>query len=67
MDAEDDTGLCHICKEIKRISYCELCGHWTCPDCRGRYWQRGLAAVKEMLGGHTPGCCGPEEQEKTNG
>jgi len=51
-------GKCHICKEQTFIRFCKLCDHWFCNDCRGKYWSRGLAAVKEMIGGKTPGCCG---------
>lgn len=52
------TGKCHICKEQTLIRFCKLCDHWFCNDCRKKYWSRGLAAVREMIGGKHPGCCG---------
>ncbi len=51
-------GKCHICKEQAWVGFCKLCDHWFCDKCRQKYWARGLAAVKQMVGGKTPGCCG---------
>lgn len=57
------TGKCHICKAIKEdIKWCNLCKHWFCQACRRDYFHRGLEAVKELIGGTQPGCCGPSEQ-----
>lgn len=52
-------GKCHLCGEEKDIRYCKLCVHWFCDDCRRKYWERGYAAVMEMVGGRRPNCCGP--------
>lgn len=57
---EQTHGLCHICKEVKPISYCPVCDHYFCPGCRGRWWSRGAAFIKQMVGGRKPDCCGPE-------
>lgn len=59
---EDAIGKCHICRETKPISYCELCEHHFCAGCRAQYWHRGLAFVKELVAGPTPGCCGPDKE-----
>jgi hypothetical protein len=56
-------GKCHICEEQKDIKWCGICQHWFCGDCRTKYWHRGLEAVKQMIGGKKPGCCGPSLQE----
>jgi hypothetical protein len=61
---EDLIGKCHLCKETKPVSYCETCEHFFCPDCRVKWFPRGLEAIKQMVAGRTPGCCGPGEQEK---
>ena len=52
-------GKCHICKEMdKPIAWCGKCQHWFCGDCRKKYWHRGWEAIKELIGGKTPECCG---------
>lgn len=58
------TGRCHICKTHQIIRWCGLCKHWFCGECKVKYFHRGLEAVKELLNGSYPGCCGPE---KVNG
>ena len=57
---DEDRGKCHICKETRGITYCNVCGHWFCGDCRNRWWPRGIEAVLELVKGKTAGCCGPE-------
>jgi hypothetical protein len=51
-------GKCHFHEGIVEIEYCPACQHFFCEDCRRRYWARGLAAVKQMIGGRRKGCCG---------
>jgi len=51
-------GKCHICKDLREVVYCSRCAHWFCEECRGKYWERGFAAVMELVGGRHPGCCG---------
>lgn len=53
----DGEGKCHICHEIKYVRYCPACEHYFCDPCRERWWSRGLAYIKEKVGGKTPGCC----------
>lgn len=62
-------GLCHLCpkKGPRPIEFCSVCGHYFCSECRNRYWDRGLEAVKELVAkafGSSPEgyCCGPEEE-----
>ncbi len=52
-------GRCHICEQACAVSFCEFCGHWFCETCRSEWWERGLAAIRAMVGGSHPGCCGP--------
>jgi hypothetical protein len=59
-------GKCHICKEMdKPIAWCGKCQHWFCAECRRKYWHRGIEAIKQLIGGKTPGCCGVTENEQT--
>jgi len=52
-------GKCHICKEMdKPIAWCGKCEHWFCQECRRKYWSRGIEAIKQLIGGKVPGCCG---------
>lgn len=54
-------GKCHICQQVKLVLRCEQCGHCFCCDtCYDAWIPRGFAAIKELLGGPTPNCCGPE-------
>lgn len=39
-----------MCGSSDGTAVCDACGHQFCKDCRGRYFTRGIAAVKEMLG-----------------
>lgn len=55
-------GKCHICKDNTSIQYCSLCKHWFCADCRGKFFHRGLEAIKQAVGGKIEGCCGPKEK-----
>lgn len=59
----DPLGLCHICQMIGHIKYCPACDHWFCRKCRGRFFSRGLEAVKELIKGKQDNCCGPMEEE----
>ena len=56
-------GKCHICKGIAEIEWCRVCGHWFCSPCRRMWFSRGVEAIKEILTGATPGCCGPVPEE----
>jgi hypothetical protein len=58
------TGRCHLCQNDKDIIWCKVCEHWFCEECRRRYWSRGLAAVRELVGGRTPNCCGPRKESR---
>lgn len=51
---------CHICKKIKPCLFCSVCNHWFCKECKSKIFTRGIEAIKELLGGPTPNCCGPE-------
>lgn len=50
-------GICHLCKKLKNVDHCSACDHYFCEQCRGKYFERGFEAVKEMVGGKRPGCC----------
>ena len=52
-------GKCHICSDVKIVSFCVWCEHWFCSSCRGKYWERGKAAIREMIGLPRLDCCGP--------
>ena len=52
-------GICHMCKTPQIITYCGLCEHWFCVACKGKYFPRGVEAVKQLIFGVQPGCCGP--------
>lgn len=52
-------GKCHICQEQKWVSYCDLCRHFFCGDCRGKWFDRTVEFILEKFGGRKPGCCGP--------
>lgn len=52
---------CHMCGETKSCGFCNLCCHWFCRECNPRVFARAIAAVKELVGGPRPGCCGPQE------
>jgi hypothetical protein len=58
-DTDLQEAKCHICTAIRPCSLCTLCGHWFCVDCNPRLIARTVAAVREIIGGPTPGCCGP--------
>jgi hypothetical protein len=57
-------GVCHVCdeKELKPVEFCSMCGHYFCEDCKTlrsfkNVWNRGLEAVKELVGGKKDDCC----------
>jgi len=50
-------GACHLCKRLRDVQHCRDCDHYFCDDCRGKYFERGLEAIKQMVGGKRPGCC----------
>jgi hypothetical protein len=52
-------GKCHVCGEREQVCYCDHCGHWICGPCWNQWIARGLAAIKQFLGGPKEGCCGP--------
>jgi hypothetical protein len=54
-----ERAKCHLCAHVRACRFCQICGHWFCSDCNPRLVARTLAAVREVLGGATPGCCGP--------
>jgi hypothetical protein len=44
--------VCEVCLLVRRddtpkegVAYCSRCGAWICPDCRGRYTLRVIAAL----------------------
>jgi hypothetical protein len=46
---------CDVCRLARgdetpkeRVTYCGRCGAWICPDCRGRYDLRAIAALKRQ-------------------
>lgn len=55
-------GACHLCKRLRDVQLCQMCDHWFCGDCKTRrfnnLWNRGVEAVKQVVGGKKPGCCG---------
>lgn len=64
------TGRCHICQRLHPISYCSFCGHWLCKEDRDNWYERGEAALKQVIGRvlvalwlkqSTGPCCGPME------
>jgi hypothetical protein len=58
--ASPTLGRCHLCQETGiPIAFCRLCDHWFCDRCRSRWARRGLAAVRQVIMGKWPGCCGP--------
>jgi hypothetical protein len=49
--------VCDVCRLARGddtlkegVSYCGRCGAWICPDCRGRYDLRAIAALKRRAG-----------------
>ena len=63
MTAPQETiGRCHLCQMRTEIAYCPVCDHWFCAACRIRWFDRGVAFIKELTGGKQPGCCGPREE-----
>lgn len=58
-------GQCHLCPVgvTKRITYCRVCRHWLCAECRHKWFERGIAAVREALAGGKDDCCGPIDDE----
>lgn len=55
--------ICHLCKGFSDVRYCPRCDHWFCKECRGKYFSRGLEALKQMVKGREAGCCGPVDKE----
>jgi len=52
-------GTCHVCRGTHIIKFCPWCAHWFCARCWRRIFARGSHAMKELITGKTPGCCGP--------
>jgi hypothetical protein len=51
------TRVCDVCRLARGdetpkdgVTYCGRCGAWICPDCRGRYDLRAIAALKRGQG-----------------
>jgi hypothetical protein len=49
--------VCDVCRLARgddtlkeKVAYCGRCGAWICPDCRGRYDLRAIAALKRRAG-----------------
>lgn len=49
--------VCDVCRLARGddtlkegVSFCGRCGAWICPDCRGRYDLRAIAALKRRAG-----------------
>lgn len=69
-DCKNDPGkekrrqdaICHICKKYKSCGFCNLCCHWFCRVCNLRIFKRSIAAVKQLVKGSKPGCCGPQKR-----
>lgn len=59
MEVPEVRGKCHICKETKWVTYCNVCEHFFCEECRGAWFSRTWEFLKERFGGKKPGCCGP--------
>lgn len=59
--ADGEYGKCHLCCWLGTVKYCPKCDHWFCKSCRKLYFRRGLAALKQLIQGKTPGCCGPSK------
>jgi hypothetical protein len=54
--------VCDVCRLAsgdntpkEGVSYCGRCGAWICPECRGRYDLRAIAALKRGRSGAAPG------------
>ncbi|HXK12867.1 MAG TPA: hypothetical protein VMT70_24750 [Vicinamibacteria bacterium] len=49
--------VCEVCRWARGdatpkegVVYCARCGAWICPDCRGRYDLRAIAALRRQRG-----------------
>jgi len=54
--------VCDVCRLARGddtlkegVTYCGRCGAWICPDCRGRYDLRAIAALKRSRAGGAEG------------
>lgn len=52
---------CCMCGSGWFVSYCPLCDHNFCVSCRTSYFERGLAAMKQLLLKVPPKFCECEE------
>lgn len=62
-------GICHMCRESTGITYCDMCEHWFCRECRDEWWRRPWEVIKQAienvrvaLGKEKGKCCGPDER-----
>lgn len=46
----DLRGICAICKEAHLVRYCPKCKAVVCDGCRDKWFDRGVEAVRSMLG-----------------
>ena len=49
---------CCLCGAHEGLVHCGICGHDFCGECKGRYYWRGIEAVKALLGRSTLLCGG---------
>lgn len=70
LEMDRHLGLCHLCRTEHKpgaapkrpITYCGACRHWFCAEHRHRWFERGVEAIRQMVGGRKLGCCGPREE-----
>jgi hypothetical protein len=53
---------CCMCGGCSGVAHCKACGHDFCRSCRGKWFSRGMEAVKTMLG-QTTLLCGGERHD----
>ena len=51
-------GWCCLCGGKGLVKFCAICQHSFCENCRGKYWERGVEFVKELVGRSTLHCRG---------
>jgi len=55
---------CCLCGNDEGVNYCPLCGHDFCETCRALYFDRGFAAVKQLLTRKPPQHCRGHEEAR---
>ena len=53
-------GICHLCQQAADCDYCQMCQHWFCAVCIGKYAGRMMAAAKALIQTPVSPCCGPD-------